>query len=102
MTLQEPRLHNGQIGAALTARVVPGAESDGIIAVLKDGTLKIGLRAHDMPAINKAVIAYLSDILGVSTEKFEIVAGEEGVDKLISVLDIDAPTIQERIFSQIK
>ncbi len=102
MTLQEPRLHNGQTGAALTARVVPGAESDGIIAVLKDGTLKIGLRAHDMPAINKAVIAYLSDILGVSTEKFEIVAGEEGVDKLISVLDIDAPTIQERIFSQIK
>lgn len=102
MTPQEPRLHNGQKGAALTVQVVPGAESDGIIAVLKDGTLKIGLRVLDMPVVNKAVIAYLSDIFDVPTDKFEIVAGKEGIDKLISVLDIDAHAIQERVFAQIK
>ncbi|GAB4521437.1 MAG: hypothetical protein Fur0018_01930 [Anaerolineales bacterium] len=102
MTPSEPRLHNGQKGAALTVRVVPGSPEDGILAVLKDGTLKIGLRPREMGLANEALLAYLSKIFDAPVDKFEIVAGREGLDKLISVLGVDINTIQERVFAQIR
>ncbi len=100
MASSEPRLHNGQKGAALTVRVVPGAARDEIAAVLKDGTLKVALQARG-EAVNQALLAFLSGVFGVSVDKFEIVAGASGADKLISVLDVDVQTVQERVYAHL-
>ncbi len=100
MTSTEPRLHNAQKGAAVTVRVVPGSSEDKLTAVLKDGTLRVALRAEG-DAVNAALIAFLAQVFGVGEDKFEIVAGRSGVDKLISVLDVDPAMVQERVFAQL-
>ncbi|RMF42408.1 MAG: DUF167 domain-containing protein [Anaerolineae bacterium] len=99
--MSEPRLHNGKKGAALTVRVVPGSEKDGIVAVLKDGTLKVGVQAQG-EAVNNALLAFLAELFEVPVTKFEIVAGASGVDKLISVLDVDVQTVQEKVFARLQ
>ncbi len=100
MTSTEPRLHNAHKGAAVTVRVVPGSPENKLTAVLKDGTLRVALQAEG-EAVNAALIAFLAQVFRVGEEKFEIVAGKGGVDKLISVLDVDPVMVQERVFAQL-
>jgi uncharacterized protein YggU (UPF0235/DUF167 family) len=45
------------------------------------------------------LIKFLAEILGVSRSRIEIVAGEKGRDKLVSVLDLDSQTVQERVLN---
>ncbi len=101
MVSSEPRLHNAKKGAAVTVRVVPASPEDKLVAVLKDGTLKVALQAEG-EAVNAALIAFLAQVFGVGEEKFEIVAGRRGVDKLISILDLDPGMVQERVFAHLR
>ncbi len=101
MTSTEPRLHNAQKGAAVTVRVVPGSPEDKLTAVLKDGTLRVALRAEG-ETVNAALVKFLAQVFKVGEDKFEIVAGKRGVDKLISVLDVDPAMVQERVYAQLR
>ena len=103
MTSRQYRLHDGQMGTALAIRVTPRAKKNEIVGILGDGTIKIRLTAPPVESkANVALIKFLANILGVPRSKIQIVAGEKGRDKLISVLDVDAQAIQDRILSQIK
>lgn len=96
------KLHGGQKGSALAVRVTPRASRNEIVEVLDDGTIRVRLAAppSDNEA-NDALIAFLSEILGVPKSKLDIVAGNAGRDKLISVVDMDVDTAHQRILAHL-
>ncbi len=97
------RLHDGKRGAALAVRVTPRASRTRIVGVLHDGTVKVHVAAPPVEGkANEALIKFLADILGVAKSRLEIVAGETGRDKLISVLDMDAATVHQKIIASIE
>lgn len=97
------KLHSGKRGAALAVRVTPRARKNEISEILEDGTIKIRLTAPPVEGkANQALIEFLSEILDVPARKIEIVAGETGRDKLVTVLDLDADTLNQRIADLLK
>jgi uncharacterized protein (TIGR00251 family) len=92
------RLHDGKHGAALTIRVTPRARRTEFSGILEDGTVRIRVSAPPVEGkANKALIKFLSKVLKVRKNKIEIVAGEKGLDKIVSILDMTAEQVQARI-----
>ncbi|MBN1450723.1 MAG: YggU family protein [Anaerolineales bacterium] len=97
------RLHDGKKGAALAVRVTPRASKNQIVGALSDGTIKIRITAAPNEGqANEELVKFLSDVLGVAKSRIEIVAGEAGRDKLISILDLDAETVHKKIVEHIE
>ena len=95
-------LHDGDKGAALAIRVTPRASKNEISEVMGDGTVRIRLTAPPVGGkANEALVAFLADVLDVPRSKVEIVAGETGRDKLVSILGLDAETVHERILQHL-
>jgi uncharacterized protein YggU (UPF0235/DUF167 family) len=93
-------LHGGQRGSALGVRITPRASRNQIVDVLNDSTIKVHLVCGPADEeINIELLAYLAEVLGVPKSRVEIVAGENGRDKLISVLDMDVETAHQRILA---
>ncbi|MBK6793343.1 MAG: DUF167 domain-containing protein [Anaerolineales bacterium] len=91
-------LHDGKRGSALAVRVTPRASQNQIAGVLSDGTVKVHVAADPADAgLNAELVAFLAEVLGVPKTRVEIVAGESGRDKLVSVLDMDVETAHQRI-----
>lgn len=91
-------LHDGKRGSALALRITPRSSRNQIAGVLNDGTVKVHLAAD--PAddkLNTELVAFLAEVLGVPKSRVEIVAGESGRDKLVSILDMDTETAHQRI-----
>ncbi len=96
-------LHNGRMGAAITVRVSPRSSRNEITEIQDDGTIKIRITAAPVDGqANKVLIEYLSEILEIPKSRIEIVAGQTGRDKLITILDLDSDAVQEKILKQIK
>lgn len=92
------KLHNGEQGAALTIRVTPRARRTEFGGVLEDGTIRIRVAAPPVEGkANKALIAFLAKALDVRKNTIEIVAGEHGLDKIISVLGLPAEEAEQRL-----
>jgi uncharacterized protein (TIGR00251 family) len=91
-------LHDGKKGAAIAVRVTPRASRNEIMEIQSDGTVKIHLTApaHEGMA-NEELIKFLSEVLGAPKSHIDIVAGASGRDKLISVLNMDATGVHNRI-----
>jgi uncharacterized protein (TIGR00251 family) len=95
-------LHDGQSGAAITVRIIPRSSRNEISEILEDGTVKIRLTApQNEEKSNQALIAFLSDVLGVKPKQLEVVAGLSGNDKLITIMDMDKAAVQERILAHL-
>ena len=102
MTDRKFKLHDGQRGSALAVRVTPRANRNEIVEILDDGTIRVRLAAPPTDnEANTALIDFLSDILGVPKSKLDIVAGNAGRDKLISVVDMDVETAHKRILAHL-
>ncbi|HEX7975686.1 MAG TPA: DUF167 domain-containing protein [Anaerolineales bacterium] len=102
MDSRQVHLHGGRRGAALAIRVTPRAGKNEITGIQSDGTVKVRLAAPPVDGkANEALVELLSDVLGIAKSKIEIVAGASGRDKLVSILDLDAETVQERISKSI-
>jgi len=94
-------LHDGKKGAALAIRVTPRARKNEIVEISSDGTIRIRLTAPPVEnKANQALIEFLSEILGVPKSQIEIVAGQTGRDKLVSILGMDAATAQQLIIEK--
>ena len=103
MTQRDYKLHNGKKGAALAVRVTPRASKNQIVGALNDGTVKIRITAAPTEGqANDVLIKFLSDVLDVAKSRIEIVAGNTGRDKLISILDMDAETLHKKIVENIE
>ncbi|HVN17080.1 MAG TPA: DUF167 domain-containing protein [Anaerolineales bacterium] len=96
-------LHDGKMGSALAVRVTPRSSRNKIAEVLSDGTVKVYIAAPPVDdEANVELIKFLADVLGVPRTRLEIVAGMTGRDKLISVLDMDAETVNKRILAYLE
>ena len=102
MSARRYHLHDGKKGAALAIRVTPRARRNEIVEVLHDQTVKIRLTAPPVEGkANKALIKFLSDVLDVPKSRIEIVAGQTGRDKLVSILDMDGDEVHKKIISNL-
>ncbi len=103
MDKQKNRLHSGKTGAAITVKVMPRSSKNEIAGIMDDGTVKIRLTTPPVEGqANIALIRYLADLLGVPQGNIEIVAGQTGRNKLVTIIGLDAPTVQKLILKSIK
>jgi uncharacterized protein (TIGR00251 family) len=92
------RFHDGRVGSAVAVHVTPRARKDELTGISPDGTLRVRLAAPPVEgAANKALLELLARILGVRTASLEIIGGEKGKDKIVSVVDLDAHTVEEKV-----
>jgi uncharacterized protein YggU (UPF0235/DUF167 family) len=82
--------------------VTPRASRNEIVEVLDDGTIRVRIAASPADEeANAVLLEFLADILGVTKNKLDIVAGAAGRDKLIAVVDMDMDTVNSRIVAHI-
>ncbi len=93
---REFRITDAKGGIAFTVRVVTKATATELAGVQEDGTLKIRLIASPAgdPAANKELVDFLARQLKVSPNKIEIVAGQNGREKLVSVEGLSAEDVE--------
>lgn len=85
-------------GAAFTVRIVTRAARIEVAGVQDDGILKIRLTGSSAEGnVNEQLIAFLAERLEVAPEQIEIVAGQTGREKLISVEGINPALLEERL-----
>ena len=95
---REFKLSNGTRGAAITVRVTPRARKTEFGGILEDGTVRIRVAAPPVEGkANRAVIAFLAKALGIRKNKIAIVAGERGLDKIITIEGMPADEVEEQI-----
>jgi hypothetical protein len=95
-------LHDGKKGAALAVRITPRASRNEISEVLNDGTVKIRLTAAPVDGkTNDLLVGFLAEVLEIAPAQIEVVAGATSKDKLISVIDLDAQTVHQRILKKL-
>lgn len=98
MSNPQHNFHGGKKGTALAIRVIPRSARNEIAEVMSDGSVKVRLTAaSDDDKLNKALVSFLSGVLGVATSKIEVIGGEMSHSKLVSVLDLDSATATEKI-----
>lgn len=92
------RLHDGKSGSALAVRITPRASRNEIHEILDDGTVKIRITAAPVEGqANAALLQFLAGILDVPKSSLEIVAGQTGRDKIVSVEDLTSKEVQQKI-----
>jgi uncharacterized protein YggU (UPF0235/DUF167 family) len=102
MSPRKYRLHDGKRGAAIAVRITPRASQNQVVEILDDGAVRIHLAASPTEDnVNVELINYLSQILAVPKSRIEVVAGETSFDKIVSVLDMSAETLQKRIVAHL-
>lgn len=103
MAKRDYRFTDGKTGAALTIRVIPRARRNEIVEILSDLTVKIRLIAPPVEGkANKALIKYLSEVLDIPSSKIEIVAGNTGRDKIVSILEADSDVVHKKLVEHLR
>jgi len=97
---REFKFHNGKKGSALAIRVSKKKGENRVERVKNDGTVIIFLSA-DVENINNELIKYLSELLKIDRKRFDIIAGQDGSDKLLSILDMEPEEVQNLILENI-
>jgi uncharacterized protein (TIGR00251 family) len=98
MPAKRHNFHHGERGAALAIRVTPRANKNEISGILGDGTVKIRLTAPPVDGrANEALADFLAQVLKVPVSKIEIIGGQTGRDKLVSILDLEPEEVQARL-----
>ena len=103
MKKREYNLHDGQSGAAITVSVIGSAPTNQVLGIKDGGAVSIQLTtAPATPAGNQTLIGFLAELLDVRKNQVEIVAGQDGDHKLVTILDLDSETVEERILRVVK
>jgi uncharacterized protein len=96
------QFRNGLTGSAITVRVSPRSSRNEITEILEDGTIKIRLTAAPVDgAANTALIKLLADVLEIAPSQIEIVAGQSGKDKLITITGLESDLVQQKILARL-
>ncbi|MBZ0277419.1 MAG: DUF167 domain-containing protein [Anaerolineae bacterium] len=90
---------NATGGAAFTVRVITRAAATEMVGVQEDGSLKVRLTSSPAgdPAANQELRDLLAAELGVPVKNIEIVAGENGREKIISVIGISTAQVEAKL-----
>ncbi|MGB2962625.1 MAG: hypothetical protein WBB69_01425 [Anaerolineales bacterium] len=97
---REFNFHDGEKGSAIAIRITKGKGRQRIVKVLRDGTVVIDL-PEEVEDIDQELIKFLSNQLGIEPKRFDIIAGEEGQEKLISILDMNPEVLQKLILKKL-
>lgn len=92
--------HDGEKGSALAVRITKGRGKQRIKKILEDGTIVINL-SEKTEDINQELIKFLSNKLDITQKQFDIIAGAESNEKLLSILDVDSEEIQELVLNNL-
>jgi uncharacterized protein (TIGR00251 family) len=89
-------------GAALNIRVVTQADKTEIVGIQEDGALKVRLMASPAgdPAANRELIELLARVLNVPVKSIEIVVGEGGREKIVSIEGISIEQVEKALNAQ--
>ena len=94
------KFHDGESGAALAVRIKHSKKTSEFVNVLRDGTIVIRLERAG-GAADQNLISFLARELNIPKDKFQVVAGSKGDNKLISIIDLDPDLIQKKILERI-
>ena len=97
---REFNFHDGEKGSAIAIRITKRKGSQRILKVLRDGTVVIDL-SEEVEDIDQELIKFLSNQLDIEPNRFDIIAGEEGQEKLISILDMNPEVLQKLILKKL-
>ncbi len=97
---REFHFHDGEKGAALAIKIVTSKKENQIEKILFDGTVVVNLKGKSQHN-DEELIKFLSKKLGINQKRFEVIAGEDREDKLISILGIKPERLQEIVLQQI-
>ena len=100
MTSRQYKFHNGEKGAALAIRVKHSRKNSCFSKVLRDGTVVVQLKL-EAGDVNKRLIDFLALELNIPKARVQIIAGEDGNKKLISIVEMPPNQIQRRILEMI-
>ncbi len=86
-------------GSTFSVRVVSRADESEISGLQDDGTLKVRLKAPSAgdDAANEELIGLLAAQLDLTPTQLEIVAGQTGREKLISVTGLSTADLEARL-----
>lgn len=100
MTRGKIRFRDGEMGSALAVKIESKSHNNELVKILDDGTLLIHLRAPlAKEEMNKELKLFLANILDIADTKIEIVAGEDGVNKLVAILGVRAEEIEKQVMN---
>jgi uncharacterized protein (TIGR00251 family) len=100
--LRKFELHDGKKGAAIAVRVTPRMAKNQVYAIMDDGTIKVRLTAPPVEGkANKALIRFLAEILEIPLSAIEIVAGQTGHDKLVTIYNMSSEDVQQKLLHQL-
>jgi uncharacterized protein (TIGR00251 family) len=92
------KFKNGRSGSAISVRVISRASINQISEILEDGTIKVKIAAPPVEGkANSTLIKFLADVFEIPQSNLEIVAGVKGKNKLISIYNLTADEVQEKI-----
>ncbi len=84
-------------GARFTVRVQPRASRSGIVGPYGDG-IKIRLAAPPVEgAANRALVSFLSRVLGIPKSSVGIVRGDRSRTKTVEVIGIDLEAVRRKL-----
>jgi uncharacterized protein (TIGR00251 family) len=96
-------LHDGKFGSAITVHITPKASKNEITEILNDGTIKIHLMTATVEdQANQVLVQFLAAALKITPASIEIVAGQSGKDKLVSILGLDSSVVHQRIIKYLE
>ena len=92
------QLKEGKGGAAISVRVTPRSSKNEITEVLDDGTIKVKITAPPVDGkANQVLLEFLGKVLGIKANQLEVVAGQTGRDKLITITGLRPEEVQQKI-----
>lgn len=100
MAGREFKFHDGEKGAALAVRVKQSRGKSSFSKVLNDGTIVIQLELGE-GELNARLTEFISRELHIPKERIQVVAGEDGHKKLISIVDLKPEQIQKLVLDLI-
>ena len=85
-------------GAAISGRVTPRSSKNEIVEIMDDGTIKVKITAPPVDGkANQALLEFLGKALGIKANQLEVVAGQTGRDKLITITGLGPEEVQQKI-----
>jgi uncharacterized protein YggU (UPF0235/DUF167 family) len=97
---REFRFHDGKKGSALAIRVTVGGDETQFTKVLRDGTVLVTINGHP-DKLNQELINFLASQLQLPVKQLDVIAGFDGEDKLISILDTTPEKVQQMVLKKL-
>ncbi len=100
MSERKLQLKEGRGGAAISVRVTPRSSKNEIADILDDGTIKVKITAAPVDGkANQALLEFLGKVLGIRASQLEVVAGQTGRDKLITITGLRPEEVHQKIIT---